>query len=112
MADVNRMVTLARRPVGMAVRDDFRIEEARLPEPGEDQFRVRISHVSLDPAMRGWISEGRSYVPPVALGGVMRAFAAGHVDRSNHPDFEAGDAVTGLFGAQHYVDRLKGIEYK
>lgn len=103
MAEGNRLVKLARRPVGMAKREDFSIEDAPLPEPGDGEFRVKISHVSLDPAMRGWINEGRSYVPPVEIGAVMRAFSAGHVDASNHPDFSPGDAVAGLLGVQRYA---------
>ena len=69
----NRMVKLARRPKGMIVRDDFKLEDGPVPEPGDGQFRVRIEYISLDPAMRGWINEGKSYVPPVAIGETMRA---------------------------------------
>ncbi|MEZ5908843.1 MAG: NADP-dependent oxidoreductase [Hyphomicrobiaceae bacterium] len=99
----NRMVKLARRPVGMVRGEDFQIEEAPLAELAEGQFRVGVEYVSLDPAMRGWISEGRSYVPPVKIGAVMRAYAAGHVVQSRHPDFAAGDAVVGMLGAQRYA---------
>jgi NADPH-dependent curcumin reductase CurA len=53
--------------------------------------------------MRGWISEGRSYVPPVPIGAVMRGYAVGHVEVSNHRDFKPGDAVQGLFGVQQYA---------
>jgi len=100
---MNRRVVLKRRPSGMVVHDDFEITETPVAEPGEGEFRIKIEYVSLDPAMRGWINEGRSYVEPVALGEVMRAFAAGTVDRSNHPDFKPGDAVAGLIGAQTYA---------
>jgi NADPH-dependent curcumin reductase CurA len=99
----NRMVKLARRPKGMATREDFRIEDGPVPEPGPGEFRVRIQYVSLDPAMRGWISEGRSYVPPVAIGETMRAYSAGIVEASGNPAFKTGDAVQGLFGAQTYA---------
>jgi hypothetical protein len=80
----NRMVRLARRPRGMVTREDFTIEDGPVPEPGPGEFRVRIECISLDPAMRGWMNEGRSYVPPVALGEVMRAGAAGIVEKSNN----------------------------
>jgi NADPH-dependent curcumin reductase CurA len=83
--------------------DVFGVEERPAVDAGPGQFRVKIAVISLDPAMRGWINEGRSYVPPVAVGDVMRAFAAGHVDQSNHPGFKVGDAVQGLFGVQHYA---------
>src|SRR5262245_57351404 len=99
----NRMVRLVRRPVGMVRREDFTIEDGPVPEPGAGEFRVRIAYVSLDPAMRGWMSEGRSYVPPVALGEVMRAYAVAIVEVSNNPGFKPGDAVMGLFGVQRYA---------
>jgi hypothetical protein len=99
----NRMVKLARRPVGMVKREDFKIEDGPVPEPGAGEFRVKVAYVSLDPAMRGWISEGRSYVPPVGLGEVMRAYAVGTVEASNNPAFTPGDAVQGLFGVQRYA---------
>ena len=100
---INRMVKLARRPKGMIVRDDFRIEEGPVPEPGDNQFRVRIEYISLDPAMRGWVNEGKSYVPPVAIGETMRGYSAGIVETSNHPGFKTGDAVQSLFGVQRYA---------
>ena len=99
----NRMVRLARRPVGMVKRDDFKMEDGPVPEPGANEFRVRIAFISLDPAMRGWISEGRSYVPPVQIGETMRAYAVGTVEASNNPAFKPGDAVQGLFGVQRYA---------
>ena len=104
MDAMNRQVKLARRPQpGPLTNDVFAIESAPLPEPGPGEFRVKIEYVSLDPAMRGWVAEGRSYIAPVKVGAVMRAFAAGHVDASNHPDFKPGDSVQGLLGAQRYA---------
>lgn len=99
----NRSVKLARRPRGTVTRDDFTIDESPVPQPTPGTFRVRVRYVSLDPAMRGWMNEGRSYVPPVALGDVMRAYAVGIVEASSHPVFAEGDAVTGLFGVQRYA---------
>ena len=99
----NRMVRLARRPVGMAKREDFTIEDGAVPEPGPGEFRVRVDYVSLDPAMRGWMAEGKSYVPPVGLGEVMRAYAVGIVETSNNPAFKPGDAAQGMFGVQRYA---------
>ena len=110
----NRMVRLARRPRGMATRADFTIEDGPVPEPGPGEFRVRIACISLDPAMRGWMNDGRSYVAPVKLGEVMRAGAAGIVEKSNHPAFAVGDAVQGLFGVQTYAistgDRVSKVD--
>lgn len=99
----NRTVRLAARPVGLVRREDFDIADAELPTPDEGEFRVRVQVVSLDPAMRGWMNEGRSYVPPVEIGAVMRAYGAGIVEASNHPDFPDGAAVAGLFGVQRYA---------
>ena len=99
----NRMAKLARRPTGMVKREDFSIEDGPMPEPGPGEFRVKVEYVSLDPAMRGWIAEGKSYVPPVGIGEVMRGYAAGIVDKSNNPKFKAGDAVQSLFGVQKYA---------
>lgn len=100
----NRQVKLAKRPApGLVTRDVFAIAEAPMPEPGPGEFRVKIAYVSLDPAMRGWINEGRSYVPPVGIGEVMRAYSVGIVDKSNNPDFKVGDAVQGLLGVQQYA---------
>jgi NADPH-dependent curcumin reductase CurA len=99
----NRMVKLARRPKGMIVRDDFKLEEGAVPEPGDNQFRVKIAYISLDPAMRGWVNDTKSYVPPVAIGETMRAYSVGIVEKSNNPAFKTGDAVQGLFGVQNYA---------
>jgi NADPH-dependent curcumin reductase CurA len=99
----NRMVKLARRPTGMVKRDDFTIEDGPIPEPGPSEFRVKVDYVSLDPAMRGWMNESKSYVPPVRIGEVMRGYAAGIVEASNNAAFKTGDAVTGLFGVQGYA---------
>jgi NADPH-dependent curcumin reductase CurA len=100
----NRQVLLAKRPSpGLVTPDVFKVAEAPLAEPGAGEVRVKIAYISLDPAMRGWINEGRSYVPPVAIGGVMRSFSVGIVDASNHPAFKVGDAVQGTLGAQQYA---------
>lgn len=101
---LNRQVKLVARPKpGPFTSDIFSITEAPIPTPGAGEFRVKVDVVSLDPAMRGWVNEARSYVPPVALGEVMRAYSAGHVEASNHPDYKEGDAVQGLFGVQQYA---------
>ena len=99
----NRMVKLARRPKGMVKRDDFTIEDGPVPEPGAGEMRVKIEYISLDPAMRGWMNDTKSYSPPVGLGEVMRSFSAGTVEKSNNPAFKSGDAVQGMFGVQRYA---------
>ncbi len=100
----NRVCKLIKRPQpGLVTRDVFSIEDVEAASPGHGEFRVRLEYISLDPAMRGWMNEGRSYVAPVPLGSAMRAFSAGRIDQSNHPDFKVGDAVQGLLGVQQYA---------
>ncbi len=107
---VNRQFRLARRPVGMVGREDFEFVETPVPTPGNGEFLVRLRYISLDPAMRGWMNEGKSYIAPVALGEVMRAGAVGEVVASNHPGFAVGEHVVGTFGVQDYaVSNGKGV---
>lgn len=83
-------------------RDDFTFESVPAEQPGEGQVLVRNLYLSLDPAMRGWMNEGKSYIPPVALGQVMRALGVGEVVASNHPAYKPGDHVSGALGVQDY----------
>ena len=99
----NRQVRLAARPTGLPTPANWRIAEEPVREPAEGELLVRIEYVSIDPAMRGWMNEGKSYIRPVAIDEVMRAGAAGHVVASRHPGFAAGDAVAGSFGVQEYA---------
>ncbi|MGC8527308.1 NADP-dependent oxidoreductase [Acidiphilium sp.] len=96
----SRQFRLIRRPVGLPKREDFefRVEPARPPEAGE--VMVGVEYISLDPAMRGWMNEGKSYIKPVGLGEVMRAGAIGTVIESRAEGFAAGDVVTGPLGVQ------------
>ena len=100
---VNHQFKLARRPVGMVQRSDFEYTEAPVAEPGAGEVLVRILYISLDPAMRGWMNEGKSYVPPVGIGEVMRAGALGRVIASNDPGVAVGDHVVGVLGVQEYA---------
>ena len=107
----SRQLRLAARPVGEVKASDFDIVEVPLPEPADGQFVVEVTHISLDPAMRGWMNEGRSYVPPVGIGEVMRALALGRVASSRHPDFADGDLVQGVFGVQeHAISEGNGVQ--
>jgi NADPH-dependent curcumin reductase CurA len=103
MSLVNHQVRLAARPTGEPTPRDWAHTEEPVPEPSDGQFLVRVSHLSLDPAMRGWMDDRPSYVPPVGLNEVMRALGAGEVVSSEHPDFSVGDKVTGIFGVQEYA---------
>jgi NADPH-dependent curcumin reductase CurA len=89
--------------VGLPRREDWDFGDEPIPEPGEGEILVRVSHISLDPAMRDWMGEGWSYVVPVAIGDVMRAAAVGRVVASRNADFVVGDHVTGVFGVQDYA---------
>jgi NADPH-dependent curcumin reductase CurA len=74
-----------------------------VPELGENEFLVRNIYFAFEPAMRGWINEGESYVPPVQLGEVMRASSVGQVIESNNTDFQPGEFVSGMMGWQEYA---------
>ncbi len=100
MNAVNAQWRLAARPVGLPKPSDWEYVEEPAPEPGEGQFRIGLEYLSLDPAMRGWMNEGRSYVPPVGIGEVMRAGGIGRVVESRHPGFAVGEQVLGQFGVQ------------
>ena len=109
MDAVNHQVRLAARPVGLPKDSDWEHTTEPAGSPGEGEVLVKVRYVSLDPAMRGWMNDVKSYVPPVGLGEVMRAGGAGEVVESRSPDFAPGDLVTGITGAQEYVV-LKGAE--
>jgi hypothetical protein len=103
MANARQVRLKLRPPPGPLGAGVFEISETPMPEPGPGEFRVKVSHISLDPAMRGWVSDAKSYVPPVPVGGVMRAYAAGIVDASRNPEYNRGDAVQGLLGVQTHA---------
>ncbi len=99
----NRQWRLAARPHGLPVSGDWEFRTETVADPGDGEIVVRVRYISLDPAMRGWMNAGRSYVPPVAVGEVMRAIAEGQVIQSRHPGFRNGDHVVGAFGVQEYA---------
>ncbi len=88
--------------MGLPRREDWACVEEPVPEPADGQLLVRVTHISLDPAMRDWMGEGSSYAP-IALGDVMRAAAVGRVVASRNGAFSPGDHVTGVFGVQDYA---------
>jgi NADPH-dependent curcumin reductase CurA len=110
MSSTNRQVRLAARPSGLPKPSDWNLIEEELPAPGAGEFVVEISHLSLDPAMRGWMNAGASYIDPVEIGDVMRAGAVGTVRASEHPGFAVGEHVYGTFGVQeHALSNGKGV---
>jgi len=99
----NRQVRLAARPSGLPRRGDWEFTSEAVPAPVHGEFVVEISHLSIDPAMRGWMNARPSYMPPVEIGAVMRAGAIGRVIASEHPGFPVGEHVYGTFGVQEYA---------
>ncbi len=103
MTLINRKCRLAARPVGLPKATDWAFADEPAPEPGDGEIRVQVDYLSVDPAMRSWMNAGRSYVPPVEIGEVMRAGGIGRVIDSRRPDYAAGDVVYGVFGVQRYA---------
>jgi NADPH-dependent curcumin reductase CurA len=99
----NRQVRLKSRPSGIPQAEHFEIVEAPVPAPSDGQVLVRNIYLSVDPAMRGWVSAVGNYSDPVALGAVMRSLAVGRVEASRNSDFRPGEYVTGMFGWQDYA---------
>ena len=108
---VNHQIRLAARPVGMPKPSDWQHTDEAVAEPAEGGILMKVLAISLDPAMRGWMNEGKSYIPPVGLGEVMRAGGIGEVIASRSPAYVVGDHVTGAPGVQEYwsvpADQLK-----
>lgn len=96
----NHRIVLARRPYGMVSDEDFRHEEVSAPEPGPGEVLVRNLYLSLDPAMRGWMNDQKSYVPPIGIGEVVRCGGVGEVLVSGVEGWSVGDLVTGMCGWQ------------
>jgi NADPH-dependent curcumin reductase CurA len=106
----NRQYLLASRPVGEPTQDNWTYATGETPALADNQILVRIDYISLDPAMRGWMNDARSYIEPVGIGEVMRAGTVGEVIESTDPNFSAGDFVYGHFGVQDYaVVSTKGV---
>jgi len=99
----NRRIVLAARPVGAPVPGDFRLERRPAPAPGPGQLLLRTVFLSLDPYMRGRMSDAPSYAPPVALGEVMVGGTVCRVAASNHPGYAPGDWVLAYTGWQDYA---------
>ncbi|GGQ48079.1 NADP-dependent oxidoreductase [Couchioplanes azureus] len=102
MSRSNSQYRLAARPVGLPKPTDWEYAEEPAAEPGEGELLIQTLYLSLDPAMRGWMNEGKSYIPPVGIGEVMRAGGVGRVVASRHPRFAVGDHVSGALGVQEY----------
>ncbi|MFC3815205.1 NADP-dependent oxidoreductase [Lysobacter sp. GCM10012299] len=103
LANVNRRIVLASRPKGAPTPQDFRLEQTDVPTPGEGEVLLRTLYLSLDPYMRGRMSEAPSYAPPTAIDDVMVGGTVCRVVASRHPKFAEGDLVLGGSGWQDYA---------
>ena len=101
----NHQIRLAARPVGLPKRDGWSFTTEAVTEPAANSggIVVKTLSLSLDPAMRGWMNEGKSYIPPVGIGEVMRAGGIGKVIATANPKFAVGDTITGSLGVQEYA---------
>jgi len=110
MSNLRRSIILQSRPKGAPALDNFAVEEQPIPQPGEGEVLTRTLWLSLDPYMRGRMSDGPSYAVPVAIGAPMTGETVGEVVASRDPRFVPGDVVTGAFGWQSHIvtpaDRL------
>ena len=100
---VNHQVRLAKRPDAAATREHWNFTTEPVGQPDDGGVLIKTLSLSLDPAMRGWLNDARSYIPPVAIGEVMRAGGIGRVTASKNPSFAVGDTVYGTLGVQEYM---------
>ncbi|WP_194834853.1 NADP-dependent oxidoreductase [Nocardia sp. XZ_19_369] len=106
-----QQVRLAERPTGLPTADTWNLTTTELPDLGPGEILVKVNFISLDPAMRGWLNDVRSYLPPVGIGEVMRSLDIATVVESTHPDFAVGDTVSGTFGVTEYaISNGRGVQ--
>src|SRR5688572_29897409 len=99
----NHQVRLAKRPVGTPTRENWSFTTEPVAEPAAGGVLVKTLALSLDPAMRGWMNDAKSYIPPVGIGEVMRAGGIGKVIASQNPKYAVGDLVSAGLGVQEYM---------
>ncbi|MEO9078902.1 MAG: NADP-dependent oxidoreductase, partial [Rhodanobacter sp.] len=100
---IQRAIVLNSRPVGAPTADNFRLRETPLPVPADGELLLRTLYLSLDPYMRGRMSDAKSYADPVAIGAVMVGGTVSRVQASEHPNFKEGDLVLGFSGWQDHA---------
>jgi NADPH-dependent curcumin reductase CurA len=100
---INRRIVLSSRPIGAPTSDNFRLERADIPAPGAGELLLRTLYLSIDPYMRGRMSDAPSYAPSVAVGAVMVGASVARVEISRHPDYAIGDLVLAMSGWQDYA---------
>jgi NADPH-dependent curcumin reductase CurA len=100
----NKQIIFKNRPQGIPDKSTWQFEENPIEELQEGEILIQQHYISLDPAMRGWMNDTKSYIPPIALDSVMRAGSIGKVIKNNNnPNFEVGDCVSGWGGVQQYM---------
>ncbi len=101
---MNKQLIFKKRPVGMPDANTWAMESNPIPEPADGEILIQHHYISLDPAMRGWMNDTKSYIAPVQINEVMRAGSVGIVVKANNNSkFKEGDCVTGWGGVQQYV---------
>ena len=103
MNSINHQIRLAARPVGVPSPSDWELTTEQVPVPDPGEFVVKVTYLSIDPAMLAWINATSSFVEPIAIGAVMDTAAVGRVTASNHPGFAVGNHVYGAFGVQEFA---------
>ena len=93
---MTRHIVLARRPAGMPVAEDFRLEDAPRPDLAEGEILVAVRTLSMDPAIRGFLDDRPSYMPPVQIGEPVRGMMLGEVVRSRNPKLAEGSLVRAM----------------
>ena len=109
---MNKQLILVKRPEGLPDASTWTLKTNPIPTISDGEFLVQQYYVSLDPAMRGWMNDSKSYIEPIAIGDVMRAGSIGKIIKSNHADFNIGDTVTGWGGVQQYAIGAEKMWYK
>lgn len=100
---MNKQLIFVKRPEGLPDKDTWKLENNPIIKPKEGEVVIQHHYISLDPAMRGWMMDRKSYIPPVQIGEVMRSGSIGKViESNNHPDFKVGDCIVNWGGVQQY----------
>lgn len=98
----NKQIILKNRPKGLPTKETWQLVESQVPSLKDGEFLVECHYISIDPAMRGWLNDAKSYIEPVQIDAVMRSGGVGKVIASKHEKFQVGDDVFGYTGVQQY----------
>jgi len=109
---MNKQLIFVKRPEGLPDASTWTLKTNPVPTISDGEFLVQTHYVSLDPAMRGWMNDSKSYIEPIAIGDVMRSGSIGKIIKSKHSEFNVGDTVTGWGGVQQYAVGTEKSWYK